>query len=168
MDELKPAVEAVLFASPRPVTISHLRETFPEASEEAIRQALDDLRADYQGRAFELLEVAGGYQVMTRPQYAQAVARHHRARSERRLTPATLDTLAILAYRQPITRAEIEAIRGAASGDILRALMEAGLVRTAGRADAPGSPLLYATTPKFLETFGLASLRDLPKPEEMK
>jgi segregation and condensation protein B len=165
--DLKRSVEAILFASDRPVTPAQLREVFPDATAEQIRAAVEALRTEYADRAFEVLEIAGGWQVMTRPEHGETIARFRKMKMERRFTPATLDTLAIIAYRQPVTRAEVEAVRGAASGEIIRALLDAGLVRVAGRAEAPGAPLLYATTQKFLETFGLARIEDLPRPQEM-
>ena len=106
--------------------------------------------------------MAGGWQLLTRPEYHPWLARLRRASADARLTPAMRETLTIAAYRQPITRADLEAVRGVQSGDVLRQLMERGLVRIAGRDESLGRPVLYATTKKFLQTFGLKSLRDLP------
>ncbi len=130
-----------------------------------VREALTVLSTEYaaSGRAFQLVEVAGGFQLRTRADLAPLVARLGRRRAEGKLTPAALEALAVVAYRQPVLRADVEKIRGVASGEILRALMERGLVRVTGRAELPGSPLLYGTTPRFLEIFGLRNLRDLPQ-----
>ena len=169
MAELKQIVEALLFAAPSPLTVDRIKDVV-ETDGAAIREAIETLRKEYDetGRAFEIVELAGGYQALTRPDHAEAVQKMHAARADQKPSPAALDTLAIVAYKQPITRAEIEAIRGVQSGEILRGLMDRGLVRTTGRADTPGSPLLYATTRQFLEATGIARIQDLPKPEELK
>ncbi len=170
MDNLKQALEAVLFTTDEPVAFSRLQDLLPEAGAQEIREALGQLREEYEqsGRAFSLDEIAGGFQLLTRPQYADIIARLRKARSERKLSGAALETLAIIAYKQPIKRVDIEAIRGAQSGEVIRALMERGLVRIAGRDEVPGAPLMYGTTKEFLDTFGLKSAEDLPRPEEVK
>jgi segregation and condensation protein B len=170
VDDLKRGLEAVLFTCDEPVTLSKLSDLFPETKPADIKEAVAQLRTDYDesGRAFSVEELAGGYQLLTRPQYADIIARLRKARAEKKLSAAAMETLAIVAYKQPIKRVDVEAIRGAQSGEVLRALMERGLVRIAGRDTIPGSPLLYGTTKEFLETFGLKSLEDLPRPEEMK
>jgi segregation and condensation protein B len=117
---------------------------------------------DEDGTAFQVEELAGGYQLLTRPEYHPWLARLRRVGADLKLTPATRETLAIVAYRQPITRADLEAVRGVQSGELLRQLMEKGFVRIAGRDDSLGRPVLYGTTKKFLQAFGLKSLRDLP------
>jgi segregation and condensation protein B len=122
---------------------------------------------DADGTAFQVEELAGGYQLLTRPEYHPWLARLRRAGTDLRLTPAAREALAIVAYRQPITRADLEAIRGVQSSEVLRQLMEKGLVRIAGRDDSLGRPVLYGTTRKFLQVFGLKSLRDLPQAEEL-
>jgi segregation and condensation protein B len=144
----------------------------PEAAlaREKIEAAIAALNADYEktGRSFRVELVAGGYRVMTLPRFAGAVAAYQSGRATTALSPAALETLAVIAYRQPITRAVIEAIRGVACGEVLRSLSERGLITVAGRAEEIGRPLLYATTRKFLETFGLATLKDLPTIEELR
>ncbi len=170
MDQLKQALEAVLFSSDDPLTLAKLKDIVPEAKPEEIREALAQLKADYDatGRAFALEEIAGGYQLLTRPQHADIIAKLRKAKADRKLSSAALETLAIIAYKQPIKRVDLEAIRGAASGELIRALMERNLVKIAGREDVPGSPLQYGTTKDFLDTFGLKALEDLPRPEEVK
>jgi segregation and condensation protein B len=122
---------------------------------------------DRDGTAFQVEELAGGFQLLTRPEYHPWLARLRRAGNEPRLSAAARETLAIVAYRQPIARADVEYIRGVQSGDMLHQLMEKGLVRIAGRDESLGRPVLYATTRKFLQLFGLRSLRDLPQAQEL-
>jgi len=170
VDDLKQAVEAVLFVSDEPLSVQRIRDLVPDAGMEEVRVALDDLRREYEasGRAFGIEEIAGGYQLLTRPRYADIIARLRKARADRKLSAAAMETLAIIAYKQPIRRVDIEAIRGVQSGEILRALMERNLVRIVGRDTAPGTPVLYGTSKEFLDVFGLNSIQDLPKPEEVK
>ena len=168
--DIKQAVEAALFASDDPISLSKLHDLVPEAKPAEIREAVDALKSEYdsQGRAFSIEEIAEGVQVLTRPAHADIVARLRRSKAEKKLSGAALEVLAIVAYKQPVKRADIEAIRGVQSGEILRALMERRLVRIAGREDAPGAPVQYGTTKEFLEAFGLRALEDLPRPEEVK
>ncbi len=132
--------------------------------------AITHLNADYErtGRSFRIELLAGGYRVMTLPQFAQVIADFHRARLAAKLSRPSIETLAIIAYKQPITRAQLEAIRGVACGEVLRTLIERKLVTIKGRAEELGRPLLYATHPKFLEQFGLSSIKDLPTLAELK
>ena len=170
MDNLKQTVEAVLFTCDEPMSLSKLHDLVPEAKPAEIKDALALLRADYEqtGRAFSIEEIADGYQLLTRPQYADIIGRLKKSKADRKLSAAALETLAIIAYRQPLKRVDIEAVRGVQSGEVIRALMERGLVKIAGRDEVPGAPLLYATTKDFLDTFGLKALEDLPRPEEVK
>ena len=170
MDDLKQSVEAVLFASGDPISVSKLGNVLPDVGAGEIKKVLSELREDYDqsGRAFGLEEIAGGWQVLTRSQYVDIISRLKKAKAERKLSVAALETLAIIAYKQPIKKVDVEAIRGAQSGELIRALTERRLVKMVGRDETPGSPLLYGTTKDFLETFGLKSLEDLPRPEEMK
>jgi segregation and condensation protein B len=162
-------LEAILFACDAPLPSRRLAELIGTGDGHAVRKWVDDLNAQYaeSGRAFEIAERAGGYMLLTRPQYAPWLKQMFQGRSEGRLSKPALETLAILAYRQPVTRAEIEAIRGVAAGELVRGLMEKGLVRIVGRKDVLGHPLLYGTTRKFLQIFGLGSLSDLPKADEL-
>jgi len=168
VDEMKRALEAILFACDEPITLAKLKDVLPDRGADEIKEALAQLRTDYESRAFSLEEIAGGWQLLTRPQYADIIGRLKKSKADRKLSAAALETLAIIAYKQPIKRVDIEAIRGAASGELVRALMERALVKIAGREDVPGAPLQYGTTKEFLETFGLNSLEDLPRPEEVK
>ena len=170
MDQLKRGLEAVLFTLDEPISIGRLKDLFPASKPEEIKEALASLQKVYDetGRAFLLQEIAGGWQLLTRPEYADIIGKLKKAKADRKVSAAALETLAIIAYKQPIKRVDIEAIRGAASGDLVRALMERSLVKIAGRDEVPGSPLTYGTTKEFLDTFGINSLEDLPRPEEVK
>src|SRR5947207_2374823 len=143
---------------------------FPRPTEAQVVAALEQLKIEYieQNRAFQLVEKAEGWQLVTDRAYAPWVRQLFPAAKPVRLTPPSLETLAIVAYRQPITRADIEAVRGVAVDGVLQSLMERGLVRIAGRAEVPGRPLLYETTPFFLEHFGLRDLDELPNAEELR
>lgn len=189
VDDLKLRVEAVVMTADRPLgerkiasildLLADPREADEGPDEEApvgpgpmasIREAVEALNADYESanRSFRIERVAGGLQVLTLPEYAADIARLKGVRQQSRLSQAALETLAIIAYRQPILRADLESIRGVASGEILRGLMERRLVRIAGRAEEVGRPMLYGTTREFLEVFGLATLDDLPQAKELR
>ena len=162
-------LEALLFASDDPLALDRMAECAGLDGAAEARALLEDLRRDYEatGRAFSLEEVAGGWQLLTRPVYATHLARLKRRPDRARLTGAALETLAVIAYRQPVLRTDVEKIRGVACGDMLRTLMERDLVRIAGRAEEPGAPLLYGTTSRFLAEFGLRSLKDLPTAKDL-
>jgi segregation and condensation protein B len=159
----KRIVEALILAAPEPISAARLAEIVPLANAAAARALVDELNGDYtrEDRGFEIWEVAGGYQIRTRPELAPWVAQLQGLRPVR-LSPASLETLALVAYRQPLTRAEIEHVRGVDVGATLRSLLDRKLVRIAGHRDVPGRPMLYATTRRFLEVFGLSGLEDLP------
>jgi segregation and condensation protein B len=163
-DAVLARVEAALFLADEPLTAKKLADVagLPDAA--AARRQADRLRAalDADGTAFQVAEVAGGFQLLTRPAFDPWLVRLRRPAADLRLTPTALETLAVVAYRQPVTRAEVDAVRGVATAEVIRLLMERGLVRTAGRHDSLGRPHLYATTKKFLQAFGLNSLADLP------
>jgi segregation and condensation protein B len=162
---LSARIEALLFVASEPVPLRRLKELLRTDDGPAVREALDRLAQEHAapGRATRLEEVAGGFQLRTRPELAPLVARAGRKVEAEKLSPAALETLAIVAYRQPVLRADIERIRGVASGEVLRALVERNLVRVAGRADQPGAPLYYGTTTRFLEVFGLRDIAELPR-----
>jgi segregation and condensation protein B len=167
---LKTILEAILFTSDEPVSAERLAEAAGDAvTPAAVREALTQLRDEYAaaGRAFAVDEIAGGFQMMTRPEFAKYLRKLLQARREARFTQAALETLSIVAYKQPVTRAEVEDIRGVASGDMIRTLIEKGLVRIAGRSEHLGRPLLYGTTKKFLQVFGLSSIKDLPSDKQL-
>lgn len=162
-------IEAVLFASDEPITLNKLGMVV-ELTGKQVRHAIAALNERYQnhGHAFRIETIAGGFQMLTLPGYESWLRKLVRARGDSKLSPAALETLAVVAYKQPAIRADIEAIRGVASGEILRSLMVKGLVKIVGRAEIIGRPMLYGTTRKFLEVFGLNSLKDLPTIEELK
>jgi segregation and condensation protein B len=162
-------VEAALLAADEPLTLRRLAAAAGLSDAAEARQLVERLQAlyDADGTAFQVEELAGGFQLLTRPEYHSWLARLRRAGNEIRLSTAARETLAIVAYRQPITRADVEAIRGVQSADMLHQLMEKGLVRIAGRDDSLGRPVLYGTTRRFLQVFGLRSLRDLPQTQEL-
>jgi len=167
---LKTGIEAILFTCDEPMTLNKLKDIFSGTRADDIREAVAALKGEYDatGRAFSLEEIAGGYQLLTRPAHADIIAKLKKAKADRKLSAAALETLAIIAYKQPIKRVDLEAIRGAQSGELIRALMERSLVKIAGREEIPGAPLQYGTTKEFLDTFGINSLEDLPRPEEVK
>lgn len=160
-DELKRAVECVLLVSGGPVTAAQLRETLGVA-EETIRTVLWDLQQEYSGRGLQIQAVAGGYQLCTRPELAQYVQRFLRLDHREPLSVAALETLAIVAYRQPVTRADLEAVRGVRCEHVLERLLDRHLIRELGRRPTLGRPILYGTTEGFLRYFGLKDLNDLP------
>jgi segregation and condensation protein B len=162
-------VEAVLFASDEPLREGRLADIIG-AKAKQIRQHIKNLNEKYEANnnAFRIEQVAGGYQMLTLSPYNHWLKKLLRVRDEGKLSPAALETLAIIAYKQPVIRADIEAVRGVAASEMIRNLMYKGLVKIVGRAEVLGRPMLYGTTKKFLETFGLNSLKDLPKIEELK
>lgn len=172
--DLSRRVEALLMTSDKPLAASRLAEALDlgdeATAEKRIDKAVADLNEVYDstGRAFRVERIAGGYRVMTRPEFGPTVTTLAKARQSSKLSQSALETLAIVAYRQPITRADVEAIRGVACGEVLRSLLERRLVKIVGRAEEIGRPMLYGTTREFLESFGLASLKDLPSAKELK
>jgi segregation and condensation protein B len=164
-------LEAALFASARPVPLEELAALDPDASDAALTAALQELKEHYDtdggGHGVELVEIAGGWQVLTRAEYTEAIERAQLAARPQRLSAAALETLAIIAYRQPIGRAEIEEIRGVNVGGVLKSLHERGLIDVVGRAEGLGRPLLYGTTPLGLEHFALRHLEELPRADEL-
>jgi segregation and condensation protein B len=181
---LNQVVEALLFGAQKPLSTRELVSAikgagdadelmpneFSRTTEGPVAVALEQLKIEYieQGRAFQLVEKAEGWQLVSDPAYAPWVRQLFPAAKPARLTPPSLETLAIVAYRQPITRADVEAVRGVAVDGVLQSLMERGLVKIAGRAELPGRPLLYETTQFFLEHFGLRDIDELPNAEELR
>ena len=160
-------LEALLFASDTPVELVTVREVLELPSPDAARDLVEALgaRLRAEGRALQLIEVGGGFRLVTRPEVAPWRVKLARARTRQRLSRPALETLAIIAYRQPVSRPEVDAVRGVNSEGVLDNLLERRLVRIAGRKDSPGRPFLYETTRDFLVAFGLRDLADLPKPE---
>lgn len=162
-------VEAILFASDAPLAPGDIARADEAMDEDRVEEALAVLRGEYDrsGRAFELREVADGFQLMTRPEFAPYLERFDTVPKISRLSGPALEVLAIVAYRQPISRVEIEYIRGVNSTGVIRTLLARGLIQAVGRGDGVGRPVLYGTTGRFMEHFGFASLDDLPRPEEL-
>ncbi len=162
-------IEAILFSSDNPVSASKLASIIGILGSREIRKLVANLNDSYErmGASFRIEEIAGGYQMMTRPEFAPYLQRLYKVRAENKLSSAALETLAVIAYKQPVVRAEIEAIRGVACGEIIRSLLEKGLIKIVGRAEELGRPMLYGTTKRFLQVFGLPSLNDLPKVPEL-
>jgi segregation and condensation protein B len=170
MDEfdIKPILESLLFVLDTPIRLETLIEILPEFGQEIILKGIQQIQTDCReaSRGVELVEVAGGYQYRTKPQWAEWVNRLKKVKAVK-LSQSALETLAIIAYRQPIIRPEIEQIRGVDSGWVVRTLMEKGLVKMMGRKDLPGRPMIYGTTKAFLELFALNALSDLPNLKEV-
>ncbi|HWI40062.1 MAG TPA: SMC-Scp complex subunit ScpB [Verrucomicrobiae bacterium] len=167
MPELAQIVEALVFVSDVPVSLDRLCSLLEEYERGDIRQALRNIALSCEGRGIELAEVAGGYQFRSRPDCAEFLKRLGRAKPFR-FTQSALETLAIVAYRQPITRAEVEYLRGVDSGGVLKTLLERKLLRILGKKDVPGKPLIYGTSKGFLELFGLKDLTALPTLREIR
>jgi len=169
MEDLKNIVESILFVAEEPLTVDRIKRVVVEADTSEILDALRELAREYDARqgGFYLREVAGGFQFRTRPDYTEWVKRLL-APKPPRLSRAALETLAIIAYKQPIIRSDVEHLRGVDCGGVLRALLERNLIRVLGRKNIPGRPLIYGTTRRFLEVFDLKDLKDLPSPEEIE
>jgi segregation and condensation protein B len=161
-------LEALLFSTHHPLTAGKLAELLELPTTKLIRRGIRQLNQDYEdtGRSFRIEQVAGGYQILTHPEHGELLKKLYQREIDAKLTKAALETLSIIAYKQPILRADIEAIRGVACGETIRSLMEKHLAKISGRAEVPGRPILYGTTRRFLELFGLNSLKDLPQPED--
>lgn len=166
--ELVSKAEALLFTTRSPLTAGRIAELLELDSTKPVRTAISILNKQYEsaGRCFRIEQVAGGYQMLTLPEFGELLQKQHRKEVDAKITKAALETLAIIAYKQPILRVDVEGIRGVACGETIRSLMEKHLVKIAGRAEEPGRPILYGTTKRFLEVFGLNSLKDLPKEDD--
>jgi segregation and condensation protein B len=169
MNQLTGLLEAAFFSASRPLSLRELRVLEPEASDEDLRRALDELRDCYDsgGRGVQLVELADGFQVLTRREYAEAIAEARIVHRPRKLSAAAIETLAIIAYRQPVGRAEIEEIRGVSADGVVRSLQDRGFIDVVGRGEGLGRPLLYGTTPYLLEMLGLKDLSELPRLDEL-
>jgi segregation and condensation protein B len=166
--ELKAIVEALIFASPEPITPRMLYRLLADEPKEDVEAAVEALRADYNQRpGLQFVDVAGGYQIVTRPELHEWVRRLFHERSTQKLTVQALETLAVIAYKQPITAVEVSEIRGVNTTGVLGTLLERHLIKIVGRKNVVGRPFLYATTQEFLIRFGLRDLGDLPKIEDM-
>ncbi|RMH68911.1 MAG: SMC-Scp complex subunit ScpB [Gemmatimonadetes bacterium] len=165
---LEQTIEALLFAADNALKITDLHQLLEDTSAEAIRAAIQSLNRHYADHAFSIVEVGEGYRLMTKPAFSEWVAKLYTQVKNVRLSPAALETLAIIAYKQPISRAEIAHIRGVDSSGVIRKLLELNLIEIQGKSDDVGRPLLYGTTPKFLEHFGLRDLAELPSVDELE
>jgi segregation and condensation protein B len=166
----KRVVEALIFASSKPLTPAEIRKVTKVLTVAQIEKIVAELKEDYQKteRCFELLEIAGGYELSTKREFAPWILKIELQRKARQATQSALETLAILAYKQPLTRAEIEALRGVDTSGVLNTLMEKNFIKITGKKEVPGRPFMYGTTEKFLEHFGLKELRDLPSIDEIR
>lgn len=161
---IKKVIEALLFVSEKPLTVEDLRQTLDGMDDESIKKAIEELKSDYthQERSFNIAELAGGYQVITNPEFAPWIGKLFK-RDEARISIPSLETLAIIAYKQPLTRSEIEKIRGVNVDGVIKTLLDKGYIKIRGRKDAPGRPITYGTTDGFLKRFGLKGLEHLPR-----
>ena len=167
-DDLKPIIEALIFASPEPITPKVLFKLLASEPKEDIEAALASLKADYdRPGGLQMVEVAGGYQIVTRPELNEWVRRLFHERTTQKLSVAALETLAVIAYKQPVTAPEIAEIRGVNTAGVLSTLIERRLIKMVGRKAVVGRPFMYATTREFLDRFGLNDIGDLPKIEDM-
>jgi segregation and condensation protein B len=166
---LTQVIEALLFASDAPLSAGDLARVDERLDEDTVQAVIDELRAEYDAgeRSFSIYEVGGGYQLLTRPEFVAVLDRYQTVPQPAKLSMPALEVLAIIAYRQPIGRAEIEDIRGVSSTGVLRTLQDRALIETVARAEGLGRPLLYGTSRRFLEHFGFRSLEDLPRPDEL-
>ena len=166
---LKRIIEGMLFVTEEPLKPRYIARLIRGVDTKGVRSIIRQLKGDYetQARAFEVVEIANGFRILTKEDLAPWLVKLRKKKLERRLSQAALETLAIIAYKQPLIRAEIENIRGVGCGPLIRSLLEKRIIRITGRSKELGSPLLYGTTPEFLNYFGLGSLEDLPQMEEM-
>ena len=169
MEDLKNIIESLLFVAEEPLTLDRIKDVLDLQDRKLIRVALRELQTDYESRtgAFVLREVAGGFQFRSRPEYVPWIKKLIQPKPAR-LSKAALETLAIIAYKQPVIRSDIEQLRGVDCGGVLRMLLERHLIRVLGRKEIPGRPIIYATTKQFLEVFDLKNLKDLPTPKEIE
>ena len=166
-DQLKSVIEVLIFASDQPTPVDQIQSILEDVEIGAIEEALRMLENDYKDRSFFLKRVGGGYQFTTRPEYSKWIGRLYVTRMRSRLSRAALETLAIIAFKQPVSKVEVSAIRGVNSDWVIKGLLERRLINISGRDKGPGRPLLFSTTIEFLQYFGLNTLTDLPKPKEI-
>ncbi len=165
---LKRLVEALIFAAAEPITFKDIKNICPNIEKNNLSQIIAELNKEYSDseRAFHIMDLANGWQLVTHEEFADELRELYKHRIKTRLSKPALETLAIISYKQPITKSDIENIRGVNADGMIKTLLNRELIRIAGRQDVPGRPIIYATTDKFLQYFGLASLRDLPKIDE--
>lgn len=167
-DNVKPVIEALLFVSEKPLTIEQVKSVLSHLEASSIRNIFEDLKADYENscRGMRIIEVAGGFQMITAPGFSTFLKKLYKGRSAERLSKPALETLAIIAYKQPVTKMEIELLRSVNVDGVIKNLLDKSLIRISGRKKAAGRPHMLGTTRQFLEYFGLKSLEELPKMEE--
>ncbi len=175
MEYLSQHIESLIFAAEQPISLEEIGSSLEEVfglsfNAEDLLAAIAQLRQRYSGDdfAFEIMEIAGGYQFLTKPAYHRSVGAYLKQTMKKRLSQAALETLSIIAYKQPVSKSELERIRGVNCDYAMQKLLEKELVTITGRSDGPGKPLLYGTSPKFMDYFGLRSIQDLPRPKEFK
>lgn len=169
-DEIKKIVEALIFASDSPISENRIKNVITELDSLHIHEIVDELNNDYDqhDHSFKIVRLAGGYQFVTRKEYANYIKQYYKGRSKSRLSRAALETLAIIAFKQPISRPEIDSIRGVNSDGVVKNLLERNLIQISGRSETIGRALLYSTTPEFLQYFGVNDISDLPRPREIE
>ncbi len=167
-NNIKSVIEALLFASEKPLTIEQVKNVLDNLEGQQIRQLIEELRAEYEqsNRGIRITEIAGGFQMVTQPTLAVFLKKLFKGRHVERLSKPALETLAIIAYKQPVTKLEVESLRNVNVDGVVKSLLDKDLIRIAGRRKAPGRPFVFGTTRQFLEYFGLKSLEELPKIEE--
>jgi len=170
LSKAKSVIEAVIFAADRPVSVEQLAGVVDGLSNDTIAQLIREIQHDYDAaqRSFQIVEIANGFQMCTRSEYASWIKKFYTTEISSRLSVSALEALAIIAYRQPVTRAEVEEIRGVNSDSVIRTLLERNLIKVIGRKQAPGKPFVYATTTEFLMHFGLRDLSELPSVDEIE
>lgn len=170
LSEIKRIIEALIFAADAPVPESRIRHVIEELEPSDVQRVVDELNAEYEQNqhAFKIVRIAGGFQLVTRPEFSNYVKLYYKGRTKSRLSRAALEALAIIAFKQPISRPEIDAIRGVNSDGVVKNLLERNLIHISGRSSAIGRALLYSTTPEFLRYFGINDISDLPKPREIE
>ena len=166
--QIKSVIEALLFSCDKPILIEQIRNVYPDLEPSQIRDILEELKSEYESKisSIRIVEIAGGFQMVTAPEFANFLKKFYKVQRKERLSRPSLATLAIIAYKQPVTKLQIQSIRGVDVDGIINNLKELGIIRIVGRRRAPGRPFLYGTTRQFLEYFGLKSLEDLPRIED--
>ena len=169
-ETLKQVIEALIFASDVPISAVQIKQYIEDVTVSQIQKVVDELNLEYKqtNRAFSIIKVANGFQMVTRDAYSQWVSKLFQRRRKQKLSQAGLETLSVIVYRQPVSKTEMDAIRGVNCDGVLRTLLERKLITIAGRAEGPGRPLLYKTTAEFLRYFGVNTLKDLPKLREIE
>ena len=170
LSEAKFVIEALIFAADRPVSVDQLARVIDGLGNDTILQLIHELQGEYDAerRSFQIVEIANGFQICTRDEYAPWIKKFYTTEISSRLSVSALEALAIVAYKQPVTRAEIEEVRGVNSESVIRTLLERNLIKVIGRKQAPGKPMIYATTTEFLMHFGLRDLSELPSIDEIE